>query len=88
MSPKKFKEIRERLGLTQEELSDVFGLSGKMPISHFETGFREPSSVIVALMKIFDVWPERKSLEFIELLKEHMEKKSPAKKKGKHGRKS
>jgi transcriptional regulator with XRE-family HTH domain len=72
MSPAQFKEIREKLGLTQVELSQVLGLSGRKPISHFETGFRTPSPLIQALMSLLNGLSERKAAEFIELLNEHM----------------
>ena len=88
MSPKNFKEIREKLGLTQTELSDVFGFSGKAPISHFETGFRQPSELVLALMKIFESLPEKKALELVELLRSHMDTKAPTKKKSSRVRKS
>lgn len=74
MSPTKFKEIRERLGLTQEELAELFGLSGKAPISHYEIGFRTPSPLTAAMMSLLDSLSERKSAELIELLSEHMKK--------------
>ena len=74
MRPDKFKSIREKLGLTQEELSDLLGLSGRKPISHFETGFRKPSPLIQAIMSLLGSLSERKAAEFIELLTEHMKK--------------
>lgn len=61
MKPKEFRDIRERIGLTQRELSEVFGLSGYTPISHYESGFRKPSAIIAALMRIFDELPDEKS---------------------------
>jgi DNA-binding transcriptional regulator YiaG len=69
VKPKEFREIREGLGLTQQELADIFGLSGYIPINHYESGFRNPSGLIVALMKIFREWNEKKSLELREELK-------------------
>lgn len=74
MSPDKFKSIREKLGLTQEELSELLGLSGRKPISHFETGFRKPSPLIQAIMSLLGSLSERKAVELIELLSEHMKK--------------
>lgn len=74
MSPAKFKKIREGLGLTQPALAELLGLSGKMPISHFETGFRKPSPLIAAIMSLLESLPERKAAELIQLLNEHMKK--------------
>ncbi len=59
MKPKEFREIRERLNLTQKELSEIFGLSGYIPVNHYESGFRRPSTLIAALMRVFDSWPEK-----------------------------
>ncbi|MBL7554883.1 MAG: helix-turn-helix domain-containing protein [Bdellovibrionaceae bacterium] len=81
MSPLRFKEIREKLGLTQEELSEVFGVSGRKPISHYETGFRKPGDLIVVLMEIFDSLSEKKSIELRELILAEMRKiKKPKRK--------
>lgn len=74
MSPEKFKSVREKLGLTQQELSDVLGLSGQRPISHFETGFRTPSLLTQALMTILNGLSERKAADLLELFREHMAK--------------
>ncbi|HEY8271340.1 MAG TPA: hypothetical protein VIG33_10675 [Pseudobdellovibrionaceae bacterium] len=74
MSPAKFKQIREHLGLTQPELAELFGLSGKGPISHFEIGFRTPSPLIAALMSYLESLSERKAQEFLVEFKRHMEK--------------
>lgn len=74
MSPDKFKAIREKLGLTQTELAEIFGFAGRQPISHIETGFRTPSFIYQTLMSILDSLPEKKAMELIELLSEHMKK--------------
>lgn len=73
MSPKQFKETREQLGLTQPELAKLLGLSGKAPISHFETGFRTPSPLISAVMSYLGSLSERKAQEFIEEFQRHMD---------------
>lgn len=82
MKPKEFREIRERLGLTQKEISEILALSGYIPVNHYESGFRKPSSLIMALMRIFDEWPDKKSLELREELKARAsEIKKPKRKK-------
>lgn len=72
MSPARFKEIRENMGLTQTELSEIFGLSGRLPITHYETGFRQPSKLIAALMELFDQLPKKKSAELRDLILNEM----------------
>ncbi len=72
MSPTRFKEIREKMGLTQTDLSEIFGLSGRLPITHYETGFRKPSKLIAALMLLFDQLPEKKSAELRDLILNEM----------------
>lgn len=69
MKPKEFCEIREKLGLKQKELAEILGLSGYIPVNHYESGFRTPSVLIMSLMRIFNEWPEKKSLELREELK-------------------
>lgn len=69
MTSKEFRGIRDRLGLTQKELAEILGRSGFMAISHYETGVRKPSVLTAALMRIFDEWPEQKSLELREALR-------------------
>ncbi len=66
MTPAKFKQIREDLGLKQAELGELLGLKGRIAVTHYETGFRNPNRLIVALMEIFSEWPEKKSLELRE----------------------
>lgn len=73
MSPKKFKEIREQLELTQSDLAKLLGLSGKAPISHFEIGFRTPSPLISAVMTYLESLPERKATAFIDEFQRHID---------------
>ena len=74
MSPQRFKAIREKLGLNQDELAGVLGLSGYKPVSHFETGFRTPSLLTQALMSLLDSLSERKASELLEFIGDHMKK--------------
>ena len=54
MKGQEFKNIRTRLGLTQEELADVLGLSGKKAIGNIETDFRQPSVLTIIVMLFLD----------------------------------
>lgn len=74
MSSAKFKVIREKLGLNQDELAQVLGLSGKTTVSNIETGVRNPSKLAMAVMEILNESSPRKAKELIELLKAHIAK--------------
>ncbi|MCM2353726.1 MAG: helix-turn-helix domain-containing protein [Pseudobdellovibrio sp.] len=54
MKGQEFKNIRTRLGLTQEELANVLGLSGKKAVGNIETEFRQPSVLIIVVMRFLD----------------------------------
>lgn len=69
MSPSKFKAIRENLGLNQDELAQVLGLSGKTAVSNIETGVRNPNKLAMAVMEILNESSPRRAKELIELLK-------------------
>jgi transcriptional regulator with XRE-family HTH domain len=70
VSPEKFKEIRVKLGLTQKELADIFGIA-KLSVSQYETGFRSPSIVIMAMMSLLNSLSEKKAKELLVLIEEH-----------------
>lgn len=63
-----FKTIREQLGLTQEELSDVLCLSGKKVVSNIERGVRNPSLLAVVIMRLLSDLPKKRSKELQNLL--------------------
>lgn len=86
MSPDQIKKIREKLGLTQAELAEVFGVSGKVPISHYETGFRSPSLLTLAFLSLLNSLPEKKAADLIELMREHMKKVKRQQKDSGHGK--
>jgi DNA-binding XRE family transcriptional regulator len=69
VSPSKFKAIRENLGLNQDELAQVLGLSGKTAVSNIETGVRNPNKLAMAVMEILNESSPRRAKELIELLK-------------------
>jgi transcriptional regulator with XRE-family HTH domain len=85
MTSAKFKEIREQLGLTQEELAKLLGLAGKKSISHLETDFRTPSPLIAAFMSYLGSLSERKAQEFVDEFQRHMAKVQKAGRNKKNG---
>lgn len=70
MSPVKFKQIRTKLGLTQEKMAETFGLA-KLSVSQYETGFRRPSMLIMVLLSLLDSLPDKKAKELLILIGEH-----------------
>ena len=74
MSPKRFKEIRLKLDLTQEELSEVLGVADKTVINRYEAGTRAPSNLMSAVMEILNELSPKKSLDLMELLKKHLKR--------------
>ncbi len=63
MKGTEFKTIREELGLTQEQLSEVLCLAGKKVISNIERGSRNPSLLTEVLMRLLSRLSEKKSKE-------------------------
>ena len=74
MNGEKLKAIREKLGLSQEQLADVFGLAGKSTISHFETDFRTPNLLFQAMMDLLAGLSDRKAADLLELIRERVAK--------------
>lgn len=72
MSPAKFKQIRTKLGLTQGELANTFGIA-KLSISQYETGFRSPSMLIMVILSLLNSLPDKKANELLLLIGEHTE---------------
>jgi len=68
MSPSAFREIREELGLTQEQLSKALGVA-KLTISQYETGFRKPGKTVVILMRVLYALPSKKANELLKLMR-------------------
>lgn len=83
MKGQEFKNIRTRLGLTQEELADVLGLSGKKAVGNIETDFRQPSVLIIVVMLFLDSLENNKARtmmrRFVELGEVARRKKRGAK---------
>ncbi len=64
-----FKTIREQLGLTQDELSEILCLSGKKVVSNIEREVRNPSKLSAVLLRYLDKLPKVKSNELQTRLK-------------------
>lgn len=74
MSPERFREIRMALGLTQDDLVLVLGVSEKSVISRYENGERRPSKLVSALMEILASMPTKDAERLMTLLKKYLAK--------------
>jgi transcriptional regulator with XRE-family HTH domain len=70
MKGSQFKKVRERLGLSQEELAEVLCLSSKQAVSNIETGFRNAGGLAATLMRVLEGLSERQAKELCQLLTE------------------
>jgi DNA-binding transcriptional regulator YiaG len=52
MTPTQFKDARERLGLSQAELSLVFGVATDRTVRRWEAGERDIPGPVIVLMKL------------------------------------
>lgn len=52
MTPTQFKDARERLGLSQAELSLIFGVATDRTVRRWEAGERDIPGPVIVLMKL------------------------------------
>mgnify|MGYP003883419435 CR=1 FL=1 len=74
MKPEEYKRIRMKMGLTQDDLAKVLGLSGKKAVSHIEVGLRNPNKLAAAFLRLLDSLPSKKAQALMGLLRKYMEK--------------
>jgi transcriptional regulator with XRE-family HTH domain len=79
MIGKQFKDARESLGLSQDELAEVLGLSGKQAVSNIETGLRNPSTLVAAVLVLLAELPDKKSKELQSALRDTVARISKSK---------
>ncbi len=73
MSPKRFKNIRDKFGLTQVEFAKCFGLTQKT-ISQYEIGFRKPGPTVQVLLLLLENLSASQGHKFLKLMEEASEK--------------
>ena len=62
------KRIRLKLGMTQEQLAELLGMSSKNTICNIEVGTRNPGDLVGIILGVLDDLPEKKAKELIELM--------------------
>ena len=70
MTGSEFKAIREALGLSQREVAELLGYSGKTAISNLEAKEKHPDLLACVLMRMFKVLSAKRSMELREQLLE------------------
>jgi DNA-binding XRE family transcriptional regulator len=62
------KRIRLKLGMTQDQLAELLGMSSKNTICNMEVGTRNPGALVGIMLGVLDDLPEKKAKELIELM--------------------
>lgn len=57
-NPSRVKELREKLGMTQEELARKLGYRSKSSVAHIENGRDIPRAMVEKLAKILKTTPQ------------------------------
>ena len=57
-NPNRVKELREKLGMTQEELAHKLGYRSKSSVAHIENGRDIPRAMVEKLAKILKTTPQ------------------------------
>jgi DNA-binding transcriptional regulator YiaG len=65
------KKIREKLGLTRDELAQFLCLSGYQSMMNVETGFRRPARFAAKVLSYLNSIPKQKAIGLIEELNRH-----------------
>ncbi len=65
------KHIREKLGLSREDLAELLCLSGYRTMMNIETDFRRPGKLAIRLLRYLDSIPKSKALRLIKELNRH-----------------
>ena len=73
MKTEEFNRIRTKLGLTQEEIAKVLGLSGKNAVSRIEVGARNPNKLAAAFLRLLYNLPSKKAQTLMGLIRKYME---------------
>ena len=65
------KKIREKLGLSRDEMAQFLCLSGYQSIMNIETGFRRPARFSAKILSYLNSISKQKAMALIEELNRH-----------------
>jgi len=68
---KEVENLRDRLELTQEELAQCFGLTGRSTVSRWQTGWRQVPEPLRRLFCLLNDMPKKDALALLKKLKSY-----------------
>ena len=71
MKSEEVKKMREKFGLDRNEFAQIFGFSSYNSVSNIELGLRNPSKLLIIILKTLNTLPKSRVDEIIELMKKH-----------------
>jgi DNA-binding transcriptional regulator YiaG len=75
MKPEEIRETREKFGLDRNEFAETFGLASYNSVSNIELGHRNPSKLLVIVLKTLNALPIQKAQELMALMRKHAKRK-------------
>ncbi len=75
MKPEEIRAIREKFGLDRNEFAEAFGLSSYNSVSNIELGHRNPSKLLIIVLKTLNALPLSRANELIAFMRKHAQRK-------------
>jgi DNA-binding transcriptional regulator YiaG len=75
MAGKAILRLREKLGLSQEDLAQALGVQGRLTVYRWETGTREPAEIIRRLILLLNDLPDREAKKLLHRIQEYERRK-------------
>lgn len=75
MSVSEVTELRNKLEISQDDLSDLLGIEGQNTISRWERGHRKPIETIRRLVCLLNDLPKKEAEAFVRKLGQYKLKK-------------
>jgi DNA-binding transcriptional regulator YiaG len=75
MKPEEIRATREKFDLDRNEFAEVFGLSSYNSVSNIELGHRNPSKLLVIVLRTLNALPTSKAQELIAFMRKHAKRK-------------
>ena len=74
MEGEELRKIRDKLGLTREEMAEFLCLAGYQSMMNIETDFRKPSKFTAKVLSYLNALSKIKALALIEEINRHESK--------------